>query len=74
MAVERKDQMRAIWGHQVRVEGVVYRNVLTGHPVRIDPVSDVRILDGDYRRARAVAPVPEGSIDSMEAVRRVRSA
>jgi len=78
MAVERKDQMRAIWGHQVRVEGVVYRNVLTGHPVRIDPVSDVRILDGehygDYRRARAVAPVPEGSIDSMEAVRRGRSA
>lgn len=78
MAVERKDQMRAIWGHQVRVEGVVHRNVLTGHPVRIDPVSDVRILDGeqygDYRRARGVAPVPEGSIDSMEAVRRVRNA
>lgn len=70
--------MRDAWGRRAIVEGWVSRDPVTGRPVAVHRVSNVVILPevkpGQYRRARAVAPIGPDDPMPEEVVRRMRDA
>lgn len=69
--------MRDAWGRLAIVEGLVSRDPLTGRPLVIRRVRDVKVLPepgpGSYRDARGAAPSLTGLL-AEQAIRRLRDA
>ncbi len=73
-----EELMRGAWDRRAVVEGWVSREPITGRPVSIRQVTDVRLLDeverGSYRRARGAVPLAEGDLPPEDRVRKLRDA
>ena len=69
--------MRNAWGRLAVVEGWVSRDPLSGRPLAVRRVRDVRVLpersSGSYREARGAAPSLSG-LSAEQAIRRLRDA
>lgn len=74
----REEIMRGAWERRAAVEGWVSRDPLTGRPVSVRHVEDVRLLDdvprGSYRLARGAVPAQEGDAAPEDTIRVLRDA
>ncbi len=78
LRVGQDDLMRDAWGRAVIVEGWVERNSITGMPMRISDVENIRILDDHadvgFWHARGVSPRQPGDPLPEDLIRLVRDA
>ena len=78
LAPGQEELMRAAWGLRATVSGRVSRDAITGRPLAIRQIMNVKILQdvapGSYRRARGAVPRPAGAMLAEDAIRRLRDA
>lgn len=74
----RQEIMREIWGKRAIVEGEISRDIVSGRPLAIRRITNVRVLPevekGSYLAARAVAPRKPGALLPEQIIRRLRDA
>ena len=74
----QEEIMREAWGNLVTVVGRVSRDPMTGKPISIRDIRQVKLLDdvapGTYRQARGAVPWEPGDLLPEEAVRLLRDA
>ena len=75
---EQEEQMRSVWGKRVVVSGTIGRDAITGKPVTVKRVTDIRemreIKPGSYKRARGILPNATLYKSAVEIIREVRNA
>lgn len=75
---EAEEMVRGVWGRRAIVEGIISRDPISGRPLAIRRITDVRVLDdvepGTYRRARAILPYDPTIPTPEERIRQVRDA
>jgi hypothetical protein len=78
VAKEQEELLRDIWGRQAEVEGVVSRDPLTGRPLSVRQVRDIRPLPEAepqaWRRSRGAVPRRKGEPRAEDRIRRLRDA
>lgn len=74
----KEDLMREVWGKRVVVKGEISRERLSGRPVVVRQITDIRVLPeterGSYLEARGAAPRKPGTPMPEEVIRRLRDA
>jgi hypothetical protein len=74
----QEELMREAWDRRAIVEGLISRDRLSGRPVAVRRISEIRVLPviepGSYLKARGVAPIKAGEPLPEEIIRRLRNA
>ena len=75
---DQEATMRKVWGNRATVVGKISRDPLTGKPISIRDIRQVKLLDdvapGTYRQAGGAVPWEPGDMMPEEAIRLLRDA
>ena len=78
LGLGQEEIMREAWGNRATVVGRVSRDPVTGKPISIRDIRQVKLLDdvapGTYRQARGAVPWEPGDMMPEEAIRLLRDA
>ena len=74
---DQREEMRSVWGHRAIIRGKITRDGVSGRPLAIREISEIKKLSwepGQYRYARGAVPVPADAEASEDTIRRLRDA
>jgi hypothetical protein len=73
---DQREMMRDIWDKKVTVTGRITRDAITGRPLEMHDIQNVKIISdrpqGSFKRARGVIPWREGNEYAEVIIRRIR--
>lgn len=75
LADEWRDRVNSLLGQRVAVTGLLYRDPLTGRPVKMRDIVSINVINtpsGDFRSARGVIPWRPGDEPAEVTIRRLR--
>ena len=78
LAEGQEEMIREVWGKRAIIEGEISRDRLSSRPITIRKITSVRllpeVLQGNYLRARGIAPIREGGAMPEIIIRQLRDA